>query len=133
MRIRGLVPALAVLVASCALVDADRDVEILLPLAPAHWQAAFPGLAFVICARDSRGNQTRTSAPVGPAAFIRCARCLNVPILGWPFAPGLEPGLLRPAGGFFPLALRQHEGREVLELTWENGAAALVMDRAAAA
>ena len=48
-------------------------------------------------------------------------------------SPAFLAGVLRPAGGFFPLSLRASGDRQVVELSWEDGPAALVVLRVAAA
>jgi hypothetical protein len=131
MKARPLVlAALTVAVLGCSLGAVDHDVQVLVPAPPAHWQVAFPGLSFRVTARDASGAQTEIvvqdwRVPVS----LTCARTVNQPILAWPNAPGC----LRPAGGFFPSSLRKGPGGDVLELTWESGAAAVVVDRAAEA
>jgi hypothetical protein len=125
---------------ACSAFGPEQEVRVLLPAPPVHWQIAFPRLAFSVKARDSRGSQQEVIVQDWRHAVqIECARALNEPILAWPFvgdgAPpaGVCPGVLRPAGGLFPLCLRDFDGAVVVELTWEGGASALVVDRVAAA
>jgi hypothetical protein len=47
-----------------------------------------------------------------------------MPVLAWPSREHL-----RPAGGFYPLSLRDFQGQQVLEVTWQDGAAAMVVER----
>ncbi len=109
------------------------------PSPPVAWQIAFPGLGFRVVARDSSGALVVTEIADWriPVAF-RCCRVVNSPIVAWPYEPGdrrspaCAPGLLRPAGGFFPLSLRARGDRQIVELSWENGPAALVISRVAA-
>jgi len=125
---------------ACPAFRPEQSVQVLLPPPPVHWQIAFPRLGFRVTARDACGMTTEAVAQVWQRPVeIECVRAVNAPILAWPFvaeprgsAP-IEAGLLRPAGGFFPLGLRRFQGTEVVELTWEDGAAALVVDRVAAA
>ena len=135
----GVRPSLAgiaawIVLAACSLTAVDQDIDVLLPAPPGHWQVAFQGLGFLVSAREASGRQTQVTF-IGweSAARVRCARSVNAPILAWPFTPGLEPGTLRPAGGFFALTARHGRSGDAVELTWENGAAALVVDRVAAA
>ena len=125
---------------SCALAQPGQRAQVLLPPPPAHWQAAFPGLAFRLSARDGGGTPAQVIAQDWQQPVeIECSRAVNTPILAWPFVPAgraavpVGPGLLRPAGGFFPGGLRSFRGGQVIELSWEDGAAALVVDRVAAA
>jgi hypothetical protein len=135
MQARLLVlAALAVAVHGCSFGAVDQDVQVLVPAPPAHWQVAFPGLSFRVTARDASGAETESVVTDGRTPVtITCARAVNVPILAWPMAPHGRTSDLRPAGGFFPLSLRELQGREVVELSWEDGAAAVVVDRAAEA
>ncbi len=133
MRLR--VPVLVALVissqASCKLDRDDDEVKVLLPPPPVLWQIAFPRLGFRVVTRDARNTlqETHVDDWREPVA-LTCARNVNTPVLAWPWEPRV-PGL-RPAGGFYPLSLRTFHGGEVLELTWEDGAAAYVMSRVAA-
>jgi len=125
---------------SCPVFQPGQRVQVLLPPPPVHWQIAFPGLAFRVCARGGSGAPAEIVAEDWQRPQeIECSRAVNTPILAWPFVPegrgpvAVGPGLLRPAGGFLPGCLRSFQGKEVVELSWEDGAAALVVDRAAAA
>jgi len=132
MRLR--VPVLVALVisshASCELARDDDEVRVLLPPPPALWQIAFPRLGFRVVTRDARNTPQETQVDDWrePVA-ITCARSVNTPVLAWPLGSRV-PGL-RPAGGFYPLSLRTFRDGEVLELTWEDGAAAHVISRVA--
>lgn len=142
---RFLHVAAVILASLCALCACtaflpDQEVRVLPPVPPVHWQIAFPQLAFLVTARDSHGRPREVIAQDWRRpARIECARALNAAILAWPFVPqrpplaAVPPGALRPAGGFFPSCLRDFEGTQVVELTWEDGASALVVDRVAAA
>lgn len=111
-------------------------MTLLCPSPPVAWQIAFPGLGFRVVAMDCRGGALVTEVVDWrlPHA-IRCSRGVNTPIIAWPYEPGsprsaaFAPGLLRPAGGFFPLSLRTAGNRQVVELSWEDGPAALVVSR----
>ena len=141
MRLRPFALAAAVAAAAlsataCSLIAVDREIDVILPTPPAHWQLAFPTLCVLVCSRDSGGERTEaTSTGWGTPVALGCARAVNVPVVAYPFVPGdasFPAGALRPAGAFFPLSLRRQEGRDVLELSWEDGPAALVLDRVAA-
>jgi len=124
---------------SCAFLALEEEVTLLCPSPPVAWQIAFPGLGFRVVTSDSRGAMVVTEIADWrvPASF-RCSRTVNSPIVAWPYEPGnrhspaFAPGLLRPAGGFFPLSLRASGDRQVVELSWEDGPAALVISRVAA-
>jgi hypothetical protein len=125
---------------SCSFLALEEEVTLLCPSPPVAWQIAFPGLGFRVMTLDSRGamHATEFSDWRVPAAF-RCARTVNSSIVAWPHEPGnpqspaFLAGVLRPAGGFFPLSLRASGDRQVVELSWEDGPAALVVLRVAAA
>lgn len=126
------------LLSSCSILETAQTVAVLVPAPPPIWQVAFPNLAFRITARDGTGSLVDALAPDWrEPAVIACAHEVNRPVLAWPFVPsGPHPvaaGVLRPAGGLFPRDLRSWNGEVVLELRWEDGAAAVVLDRAAAA
>jgi hypothetical protein len=125
---------------SCPVFQTGQRVQVLLPPPPVHWQIAFPGLAFRVTARDGSGAPVQIVVEDWQQPMeIECSRAVNTPILAWPFVPACRgavpvgPGLLRPAGGFYPGSLRTFRGQEVVELAWEDGAAALVVDRAVSA
>jgi len=124
----------------CSLVEPDQSVQVLLPAPPAGWQVAFPGLTFRVTSsgRDGVVTEAVTSDWRRPVR-LTSARSNNVPVLAWPWVPPSDraqaicAGVLRPAGGLFPAGLRSWRGQPVMELTWEDGAAALVLDRARSA
>jgi len=122
----ALAAAAALSTACCNLVP-DEEVDILLPAPPAAWQITFPRMGFRIVTRDGHNCPVETTAADwhSPVA-ARCARGVSSPVLAYPL-----DGRLRPAGGFSALSLRSYQGREVLELTWMDGAAALVIARLA--
>jgi hypothetical protein len=124
---------------SCTFLALEEEVTLLCPMPPVAWQIAFPGLAFRVVTSDSLGPPLVTEVTDWRLpAPARCRRVVNSPIVAWPYEPGNRlspvnaPGLLRPAGGFFPLSLRTSRGRQVVELSWEDGPAALVITRVAA-
>ncbi len=126
------------MLSACSVFQATQAVAVLVPAPPPAWQAAFPGLAFRLTARDATGSLVEVVVTDWRnPAVIACTHDLNRPVLAWPFVPtGPHPvaaGVLRPAGGLFPRNLRTWNGEAVLELCWEDGAAAAVLDRAAAA
>jgi hypothetical protein len=113
-------------IAGCDLAP-DEEVDVLLPAPPAAWQIAFPRMGYRIVTRDGHNRlQEATAADWRTPVTARCAREVSSPVLAYP----LE-GSLRPAGGFSTLSLREYRGREALELTWRDGAAALVVARLA--
>lgn len=135
----AMIPSL-VFLSACPALQPGQRAQVLLPPPPVHWQIAFPGLAFRVNARDGTGAPVENVVEDWQQPLeIECSHAVNTPILAWPFVPGgrgavpVGPGLLRPSGGFFPGSLRSFQGREVVELSWEDGAAALVVDRLAAA
>jgi len=138
--LRATMIAGLVSLSSCPVFQPGQRTQVLLPPPPVHWQIAFPGLAFRVSARDGGGAPVETVVADWQRPLeIECSRAVNTPILAWPFVPGgrgavqVDPGLLRPAGGFFPGSLRSFEGGEAIELSWEDGAAAFVVDRVASA
>ena len=141
MRIlRVSIIASLVSLSSCPVFLPGQHAQVLLPPPPVHWQIAFPGLAFRVRARDPGGAPVETVVEDWQRPLeIECGRAVNTPILAWPFVPGgrgavpVGPGVLRPAGGFFPGSLRSFQGGEAIELSWEDGAAAFVVDRVASA
>jgi hypothetical protein len=124
--------------AGCELTK-EAEVKVLFPAPPVLWQIAFPRLCFRVLTRDARNAlQDRNVVDWRVPMAVTCARSVNSPILAYPLESGpadsAEPASadLRPAGGFYPLSLRTFQSGEVLELTWEDGAAAYVMSRVAA-
>jgi hypothetical protein len=123
---------------SCAFLSLEEEVTLICPSPPVAWQIAFPGLGFRVVTGHSRGAAVVTEiAGWRVPSSCRCSRAVNSPIVAWPYEPGNQrsaaftPGLLRPAGGFFPLSFRASGERQVVELSWEEGPAALVMSRVA--
>jgi len=127
---------------ACSAFLPEQTIQVLLPAPPSHWQAAFPRLAWKVSARRNDGamREVVTDDWRRPVR-VECARAVNAPILAWPFvadagaSPGvcsLGAGALCPAGGLFPLSLRTFQGTDVVELSWEDGPLALVVDRLAA-
>jgi hypothetical protein len=132
----ALVVVVVLKAAGCDLAT-DDEVKVLLPAPPVPWQIAFPRLGFRVVTLDARkGVRERNVDDWRAPPVVTCARSVNSPILAYPRETGLADsaaaGDLRPAGGFYPLSLRAYQGGEVLELTWEDGPAALVMSRASA-
>jgi hypothetical protein len=106
----------------------DQEVTVFLPAPPAAWQIAFPRLGFNVVTRDgANGVREMTVDNWRDMPAVSCGRTPNTPVLAFP----VQPAELRPAGGFYPASLRAREGTAVLELTWEDGPAALVMFRVA--
>src|SRR5208337_5731 len=120
----------------CSATDCDlkteEEVKVLFPAPPASWQIAFPELGFRVVTRDAQNAvQEKDVGDWRGAAAVTCARSVNSPILAYPLDSGLDADL-RPAGGFYPLSFCSFQGADVLELTWEDGAAAYVVSRVAA-
>ncbi len=127
---------LAASVAACAVFGPDAEVQVVLPSPPEHWRAAFAGLGFrIVVPRGQSMRAERDAAGGESPVAITLDKITNAPVLAYPFDQGGAgagagvPGLLRPAGGFYPYSLRRRDGEEVLALTWEDGAAALVVAR----
>ena len=133
-------PVVAMLfLSSCTFFALEEEVILLCPTPPVAWQIAFPRLGFRVVTWDPRGAPLVTEvADWRERAVVRCCRVANSPIVAWPYEPGnlqssaCAPGLLRPAGGFFPLSLRADGDRQVAELSWADGPPALVIARVAA-
>jgi hypothetical protein len=126
MRVSRLALVSAVICsAACCELATEEEVNVLIPAPPVAWQVSFPGMAFRIVTRDARNVvQEKVVDDWRTPAAVTCVRSVNAPVLAYP-----REGHLRPAGGFYPLSLRELHGREVLELTWMDGAAALVTAR----
>jgi hypothetical protein len=122
---RLLIPACVVAAAlSCTLL-APETVTVVLPAPPEHWMRAFPDLDFQLLYWDAAGAPQRQDAPSAGTVAIPCSRRGNSPVLAFPCSTADVSGLLRPAGGLFPI---DAEG-SVLQLTWRNGPLALLMFR----
>jgi hypothetical protein len=111
----------------------DHEVTVLLPVPPAAWQIAFPRLGFSVMTRDGANDvREMTVDNWRNLPAVSCGRTPNTPVIAFPVqSEQLRPAQLRPAGGFYPASLRARGGAAVLELTWEDGPAALVMFRVA--
>jgi hypothetical protein len=109
--------------ASCELV-VEEEVRVLLPAPPVPWQIAFPRMSFSIVTRTAQGTEQKGAQDWHAPVAVTCARGVNIPVLAYPSREHL-----RPAGGFYPFSLRDFQGQQVLELTWQDGAAALVVER----
>jgi hypothetical protein len=104
----------------------DQEVTVLLPAPPAAWQIAFPRLGFSVVTTDpGKGARVVSVESWRDTPSLPCGRAPNTPVLAFP----LPAAQLRPAGGFYPASLRTRGNGAVLELSWEDGPAALVMFR----
>jgi hypothetical protein len=106
--------------AGCSWYSASVEVRARLPEPPEHWQRTFPELSFELASPDAELSQS-ASLPGGFAA-LRLPKRANWPVLAHPWARGVR---LPPAGALYPLDLA--EDGETLELSWEHGPAAEVL------
>jgi hypothetical protein len=121
MRFRLLaLPAALLLAAGCSWFSASLEVRVRLPEPPEHWQRAFPELRFELACPEAYPAQA--CAIPGGFATLRLPKRVNWPVLAYPWARGTR---LPPAGGLFPLDLSA-DG-DTLELSWEHGPAAEVL------
>jgi hypothetical protein len=118
-RLLALPPALA-LAAGCSWFSASLEVRVRLPELPEHWRQAFPELYFELACPEADPPRAGT-LPSG-FARLRLPKRANWPVLAYPWARGVR---LPPAGALYPLDLAA-DG-ESLELSWEHGPAAEVL------
>jgi hypothetical protein len=90
--------------------------------------ARLPGLAFIIVCPDGSGRirrisvEDRTQSPI-----VSCSKTPHMPVLAYPWVPGdgarapIAPGVLRPAGGLFPIGVEFGSAGGSLALRWEYG------------
>jgi hypothetical protein len=125
-----LLAGLAVTALSHCMLDREEEVMVLLPPPPVLWQAAFPRLCFKVVTLDAHNTvrEARVEDWRKPVS-VTCARSPHTPLLAFP-EESSAPGL-RPAGGFYPDSFRAFQGGQILELTWEEGPAALVLSQVA--
>ena len=121
----ALVAAVMGLAAACDLAI-EEEVAVLLPAPPVRWQIAFPGMGFSIVTPSAHDWALKDVLDWRTPVAVTCIRGVNIPVLAY-----ASREHLRPAGGFYPLSLKDYQGQQVLELTWQDGAAALVMERLA--
>jgi hypothetical protein len=126
-----LMSAMAWALSGCSLFSTEIGVAVVIPAPPPHWRAAFPDLRFSLLYADGDGRfQRKADVDYASAVAIACSKRTNAPVLAYPWSPSdrscAEPGMLRPAGGIFPGALRHSTGGMELVLSWEDGAAAEV-------
>jgi hypothetical protein len=122
--------AAAGLIDGCDVFDPGDSVTVRLPDPPPHWQRAFPGLRFEL-EYPGPGGELSVAGPFGWGEAVRvvCSREANGAFLAWPLLDGDRRRLLRPAGGLYPLDLREEDGAAGLDLTWVDGCQAVVMLR----
>jgi hypothetical protein len=106
--------------AGCSWYSASVEVRARLPEPPEHWQRTFPELAFELDSPDADCPPAGIHYPGFGA--LRLPKRANWPVLAHPWARGVR---LPPAGALFPLDLAA-DG-ETLELSWEHGPAAEVL------
>jgi hypothetical protein len=135
----GLLRALAaacVLPAACFAFGPEASVSVVIPAPPEHWIRAFPDLGFLVVFLDAQGRDREVEAadwrtPVS----VSCSKAGNTPVLAFPRTSrdaGLlngARGILRPAGGLYPVSPGASSAEATLELTWEDGAVAYVVSR----
>lgn len=115
---------------SCDLFAPGVSVLVHMPEPPPHWQRAFAGLSarIVYLGDDGRPREAVCGAWAEPVRIV-CRKLQNSPVLAFPRArtglPGGAEEELPPAGGLFPLSIGSSDEGRTLELTWEDGCAAL--------
>ncbi len=121
----------AAVLGSCSLFAPGARVLVQVPGPPPHWRQAFPDLCFTVQYVDPRGRIAEVMAETDGGAWMECSREHNAPVVAWPRGRGGTParGELRPAGGFYPLSLGEGEQGGSLFTRWEDGCAALVVQR----
>ncbi len=116
----------------CALFEPEIRVRVIIPPAPQAWLGELGALRFAVFSADGDGVLGwRAEAAEGAASvLLSCSKRGNTPVLAYPWsaAQGTAAvrGTLRPAGGLFPLHLRQGADAPELVLSWEDGALAEV-------
>jgi hypothetical protein len=101
------------------------------PELPAQWLEVLGRARWRLEWRNARGETERTVTDTGHAMKLVIPPEWPSPILAWPFWPGLESGLFRPAGAIYPL---DAEGSRI-RLSWQGGVDAaffLALEEAAA-
>ncbi|MGA2975362.1 MAG: hypothetical protein ABSF77_08645 [Spirochaetia bacterium] len=126
----------ALLATGCSLLSPDACVNVIIPGPPKQWLRAFPDLSFLLVFLDANGDEQHQEVTEWQSAVsISCAKAANTPILAYPrvswdaTAADAGPGLLRPAGGLYPASLLEPPDQGSLQLSWQDGAAALVVSR----
>lgn len=126
-----LVTLPVVFLLSCSLFSPCARLLVQVPEPPPHWRQVFPDLCFTVQYLDPRGRMAEVTAEPGRGAWVECSRERNAPVVAWPHGRGgtPAPGELRPAGGFYPLSLGEGGEAGSLFTSWEDGCAALVVQR----
>jgi hypothetical protein len=120
---------------SCSLFAPGMSVLVHLPEPPPHWQRAFAGLSarVLYLGDDGRPREAACGAWAEPVRIV-CGKLQNSPVLAFPLArtglPGGAEEELPPAGGMFPMSVGDGDQGRTLELTWEDGCAALAVWKA---
>ncbi len=116
------------LLTGCSFYSRSVALQVILPQAPQHWQAAFPSLRYRIVIPDPAGGGCTQlyAAGQGEAPVVELPKIGNLPLLAYPEVPdrGLE---LPPAGGLYPLDCDITTSR--IRLSWEQGMVAETLAR----
>jgi hypothetical protein len=121
--------AACLVLAACGRFGPLAELSVVIPEPPEAWARAFPDLTFVLTFPDCSGKgQSLTVGDPSQPVGIACPKLGNTPILAYPDAD-LAAGLLRPAGGLYPVDLQDLGGVPRLELSWRGGCLALIFAR----
>ena len=122
--------------AGCFPFGPEARVSVVIPAPPEHWIRAFPDLRFLIVFPDAQGRDREVeTADWRTPVSVSCSKAGNTPVLAFPLTsrdtrlPNGVRGILRPAGGFFPVSPGDSSTEAELELTWEDGAAAYIVSQ----
>ncbi len=112
-------------VGGCGLFLPHRDLLLIPPSLPRHWDSAFSDVGIVV--RTAPGEVAARAAAWGPIG-VQIDKGTNVPVTVHPVVAGRED-LLHPAGAVFSIDCRIDpcSGRETLIATWERGFCATVL------
>ena len=128
--------AACVLSAACSAFGPEGSVSVVIPAPPEHWIRAFPDLWFLVVFPDAQGrNREVEAADWRTPVSVSCSKAGNTPVLAFPRTSrdtgqrNGERGILRPAGGLFPVSPGASRAETTLELTWEAGVVASVVSR----
>ena len=129
MRLTLVSAGLCLVLVSCAWFGAEAHVGVTVPEPPEHWASAFADLGFIVVFTDCEARlQSVTLANPIRCAEIACSKAGNSAVLAYPVT-ARDTGLLRPAGGLYPLDVVEGAGHSRLALSWERGPVALLMRR----
>jgi hypothetical protein len=127
---RLMIPAAALLLASCAL-GPVAQLAVLLPPLPDGWRATFPRIDCLLSYGDGSGEMQWEHVEGWESGHvIACTKAGNSPVLAYPIVwadrDPRQPGALRPAGGVYPESAREYQHVPSIDLTWQDGAVARV-------